>query len=393
MNSETLFVLLDWVNRISAVVIILLITKKVILRSKDLQHFIAVLCTVGFLHFLLDSILQIASAMWFGRLTNIYVGLTILSNPGWKHTVYVICSIIIRSVILMAMLPILRKINGFSSYSSHMVMILSLCAGSLSGFMMNLILMDSKIGLQLTVLLSWLLLIVFVISLIWGLSSYGKFHEEQARREYLQNTGAILEKSYITIANKNHELEKQAHDFVNQLKVIRRLPAGEVAPHIDNLLQTTIHEKTQISTGDPYIDAVLSVKMEEANQKQTHLTYRIALPQKMPFSSGDLCTILANLLDNAIEASEKIADPHLREIEVTMDQKGYFYAIIVRNRIDPTSLDLQHPLQSRKEYDGKRHGLGIQNIKDSARNYHGVYTYEIDHDFFIANVVLESRAA
>ena len=75
-----------------------------------------------------------------------------------------------------------------------------------------------------------------------------------------------------------------------------------------------------------------------------------------------LCSLVANLLDNAIEASRKIEDP---KIVIEMKMVKDYLSLTIRNKMDP-SLTIRTT-----KADKKQHGLGRQIIDDIVRRYNG----------------------
>lgn len=80
-----------------------------------------------------------------------------------------------------------------------------------------------------------------------------------------------------------------------------------------------------------------------------------------------LCSLVANLLDNAIEASRKIEDP---KIVIEMKMVKDYLSLTIRNKMDPSMQDKALTIRTTKA-DKKQHGLGRQIIDDIVRRYNG----------------------
>lgn len=101
-----------------------------------------------------------------------------------------------------------------------------------------------------------------------------------------------------------------------------------------------------------------------------------------------LCSLVANLLDNAIEASRKIEDP---KIVIEMKMVKDYLSLTIRNKMDPSMQDKALTIRTTKA-DKKQHGLGRQIIDDIVRRYNGISTREIKDGWYIASVMLELGA-
>ena len=103
------------------------------------------------------------------------------------------------------------------------------------------------------------------------------------------------------------------HDFTNQLNTIAGLlEQGDTASALDLIRSssTEIHINTLVvNTGNPMIDTLLSQKYNEAQKKSIPVLFSLCDLSECPISSRDLLVLLGNLVDNAIEASEKMANP------------------------------------------------------------------------------------
>ena len=103
------------------------------------------------------------------------------------------------------------------------------------------------------------------------------------------------------------------------------------------------------------------------------------------FSDIDICVLLANLLDNAIEASAKVSSPQI--ILNIRNEKNYL-CITVKNRIEKSVLDKNQTLQTTKK-NKSRHGLGIYSIFQIVEKYDGMKSYYEKNGYFIADIWLK----
>ena len=109
---------------------------------------------------------------------------------------------------------------------------------------------------------------------------------------------------------------------------------------------------------------------------------QIVLPPHLSIPDHHLCSLVANLLDNAIEASRKIED---------MKMVKDYLSLTIRNKMDPSMQDKALTIRTTKA-DKKQHGLGRQIIDDIVRRYNGISTREIKDGWYIASVMLELGA-
>ena len=98
----------------------------------------------------------------------------------------------------------------------------------------------------------------------------------------------------------------------------------------------------------------------------------------------DLCTILSNLCDNAIEASVSVADP-LIQIQLK-EIKGYL-SLTVKNRTEEDVLK-KNPSFITTKKDQNLHGLGITIIRNIVKKYGGSFRFSYENGYVQASVLL-----
>lgn len=104
-----------------------------------------------------------------------------------------------------------------------------------------------------------------------------------------------------------------------------------------------------------------------------------------PYAEDDLCIIIANLLENAMEYCQQ-ASSHLT---VTLAFRTYQSHLIIHceNPIEE-SIDIEHLGTFTSKSDTKHHGFGIQNIKDIVTHYNGTINFDSTNHIFIVDIIL-----
>lgn len=172
------------------------------------------------------------------------------------------------------------------------------------------------------------------------------------------------------------------HDFTNQLNTIAGLiEQGNVQSALELIRSSSaeIHTNTLVvNTGNPMIDTLLSQKYNEAQKKTIPVIFSLCNLSESPISSRDLLVVLGNLVDNAIEASEKINDPC---IQIKLQRSDHDFVLSVRNRTMPgaTITNNEIPLSTKQD---TGHGIGLKNVVAILQKYHAEYTLSAKHGWF-----------
>ena len=242
--------------------------------------------------------------------------------------------------------------------------------------------------LEICLITAILFLLIFAFASLILTRTMIKQKTTQNNHEKISLENQLLSSSYEHIVLKNEELLKQRHNFIKHLNVIRNLQLNEVYNYVDNLLKSTKEPILKSHTGDPYVDAVLNSKIDEMKEKNIDFRYSVGLPKPINISSSDICSILYNLIENAIEACEKIEDENKRVVELSINHKGQFITFVCRNSILPHSVSFEDLNHSTKKSYG--HGFGIMSIKECAARNGGSVSYSFEEDFLTCKVMLQT---
>ena len=204
--------------------------------------------------------------------------------------------------------------------------------------------------------------------------------EEQSKllRQQIQLESEKANALYDVYLQQRH----LTHDFTNQLNTIAGLlEQGDTASALDLIHSNAaeIHTNTLVvNTSNPMIDTLLSQKYNEAQKRAIPVIFSLCDLSECPIASRDLLVLLGNLVDNAIEASEKISDPC---IQIKLQRSDHDFVLSVRNRI-PTStviIDNAIPLSTKGKLG---HGMGLKNVITILQKYHAEYTLSAKQGWF-----------
>lgn len=338
----------------------------------------------------LDYVIGFSCAILIGKSTNIYAGFILIMKSGLSRTLYTFFNKSIQLIILFLLAPYYQRLNILKrKQQCYLFIIIIIIALIISTLLINMIFSESPMISQTSIIASWLFILTCVCAIIIAFYSNTQYKLEKEENELIASTNYILESSYLQIADKIESLHSQAHDYKKHLLTIRHLGLEDAYEYIDSLLDTEYHPSLLCRTGDKYIDAILNCKKEEAEAKQISFTYSANLPQSLSIASVDICAILSNQLDNAIEACCKISDPRERYVHVTLDQKLDFFAFIVKNSIVHNSLSENDPLISTKLDSDHPHGFGLKNIRTSVEKYGGTLSHTITSTTFTSTALIQ----
>ena len=131
-------------------------------------------------------------------------------------------------------------------------------------------------------------------------------------------------------------------------------------------------------------DAILNSKLSLAEKRDIPVNCRAILPQELSIEDVDLCVMLGNLLDNALEACEKIPrEQRFLRIYMVVN-KAQLYISIQNSAKEELDFNERNYISTKRG----NHGLGMKRVKALADKYEGYLTLANEPGIFAAEVTL-----
>lgn len=205
----------------------------------------------------------------------------------------------------------------------------------------------------------------------------------------MQNEKEKLEESILW----SKEIETLRHDLKNHLFCITEFIKGddsERALQYIGKLSARVQKDlpNRFMTSHPALNAILNLKKMICVENEIDL--KCFIIEELPeFDDVDLCIILSNLLDNAIEAEKKEDAP---EICLSISTVGGYLRIILKNKISDSVLEGNKALKTSKQ-DKKLHGFGILSVSETVQKNDGMQEFYEEKGWFVANILLKIQDA
>ena len=170
---------------------------------------------------------------------------------------------------------------------------------------------------------------------------------------------------------------KQTHDFVNHLMVIRGLAKDggatkELLQYVNQLLKTDFSSSLFVKTGRSVVDVIINQKYAIAQTKGIDFQPRLDDLTKFALPDDALVVVLANLIDNAIAACEKIENEEPRKILLKMQVTEDASILYIENTTALPVKILDNRIITSKKIP-TAHGYGMKNITSILERYGAIY--------------------
>lgn len=218
---------------------------------------------------------------------------------------------------------------------------------------------------------------------------YMKFLSRKMDKQLASYQQELIETHYQEVDNMYQQIRGWRHDYRNHIQTMKAYAASgdwdAIRQYLDLLDEDLTTVDTVIKTGNPMTDAILNSKISLARSKNIPVVADAHIPLKLKSSELDLCCILGNLFDNAIEASLKLPEEE-RMIRVYMDMKNTQLYISFTNFTATGKLKKQGNLFRSTKGDG--HGFGLVRIDAIVERLDGYISRNSEEGAFTTEILL-----
>lgn len=198
-----------------------------------------------------------------------------------------------------------------------------------------------------------------------------------------------LNLNYFSELKENEtELRKIKHDISGCLETMKEIiyteKDTEKAQHFfDELSMTLGNITTGFYCKNSLINAIIISKSKICDKQGIRLSAEIKIPEALNISDTDICRILVNMLDNAIEANEK--EDKNKFIDLSIKENDGFIYLSTRNPFSGENIG------STTKENKKEHGYGLRILNDFAQKYDGYFKAESQSNTLSSLVVLKNE--
>lgn len=217
-----------------------------------------------------------------------------------------------------------------------------------------------------------------------------KENKEKTKNELMKNKLDMQYEHYLSVQESHMKIKKLYHDINNHICCIDNLKNNnkEVSEYINNLKDEIKSFKDNYNTGNMILDIIINEKSDICSKKGIKFICDINFSKVDFIKPIDVSSIFANILDNAIEACDKIHDEDIEKyirIKGTIS-KSYFVIKCENSKVNNIKFKKNKLLTDKM--DKFVHGIGTQSIKSSLDKYDGELLFEDEKDKFILNLYI-----
>lgn len=339
---------------------------------------------------------------WFGISFSVYGVLYVFSRVSLEaaevsasvNSPYrTVCLIFSKIVLLFYIIIVLYNKEKFRYYRNHFFFICYMIIPVAAlGILMMLIRMMIDLyyiepeAASKIIYIGICICAMFVLILVLSVS-VSKKQEKEREVQRLNDMIEVQKQSLENYVSKERELYRQKHELEHKFYSVKYLLEQNRISEGVEVFRETIDglcgNAENMTISGNIIDTVISNKEKKYASSLINLEKKIEVGGEEKLDMVDLCILVGNLIENAMEAADK---SEAKQVRIEVKERLNSIGIFVRNTFSESDSDVKSLLSKKKEI--WKHGFGIQSVKEIVSRYHGEFETYYEGEWFYAQVII-----
>lgn len=190
-------------------------------------------------------------------------------------------------------------------------------------------------------------------------------------------------------------MRRLRHDLKNQYAYMQILMEQEryeeLKEYFEQMTENLPLLQGYVDCGNANMNTLLNLMYSKAKARNVKLTFHLVVPPVLPFKTKRLCSLIGNLVDNAIEECCRLQKEGQQDVGIELGiypQKSYL-VICCKNTTDKRLLTRSIGGLRTTKKDDQLHGYGTRIVSRIAEKYNGLAEFKLEGDQFVAKVMLD----
>lgn len=239
-----------------------------------------------------------------------------------------------------------------------------------------------------------MLILLFAILLALGILLTLWWIPRQIDKKTENFQSDLMNRHYEEVENMYRTMRAWRHDYHNHIQAansyLELKKYNELAVYLKQLDENLREIDQIIKTGNLMADAILNSKLALMREYCIRTEVTAHVPSNVKITDTELCVLLGNLLDNAIEACYQVTDDQNRFIKIYMDTLQDQFYISIINGMKGKAPKHGKLFKSTKQEEGM-HGFGLMRVDRIIEKYGGFLDCQSEEDVFATEVLLPGK--
>lgn len=303
----------------------------------------------------------------------------------------VVCILLGKSLLIFLVTTINKVCGKRNNIPSKYIIIMFLCSVFLSItniIMVNTFFSNKVINNEIFSMVFYLVTLGIELLIFYLLISLTEKYEQQRIMELVELKNKMLQKSLDDTVYAFSLWRKSVHDYKHNIISLTQLAEegnlDKIKEYLKHQNELVNMQMFYIKTGNSMVDAMVNTKSKVAERKNIIFVVNAHISAACNIDGMDIANVLGNVIDNAIEASEKEKDAF---IDISIHEEKKFLMITIKNKFTGK---IQKNMATTKD-DNRFHGIGMESVKDQVEKYRGQINYKHVKDIFTVEIMLRKE--
>lgn len=244
---------------------------------------------------------------------------------------------------------------------------------------------------QIFIFVTLIFILLFMFACYFFVARDLKSHEDNMELSKKAMRKEISDTLVAINENNLDQLRKIRHEIKNRYAVmqvmIQNKQYDQLEAYFNEINKESAVIYTHVDTGNEAFDMIFNLELSKAASQKTEVSTKLIVPSKLPLSEIDLGGLITNLMDNAIEACEKIKEG-ARRIEVSAQVVHSYFVMRISNTVAEDRRGEAITLKTDKP-NKELHGYGSKIVDDIVKKHNGQILRRIQDGMFTVDVMLD----
>lgn len=210
------------------------------------------------------------------------------------------------------------------------------------------------------------------------------YREIVRKNEELEN---MKTKYYRSLEAENYRMHKIKHEYRRHMVAVRELCASDVSEaykYADTWLNNSMRPETTIDCGNKIVSILIISAYERTKLKNICFKWKGRVPENKNLSKNELCELIGNVLDNAVDECERVGENSYVYIKFMVNRDKLL--IISENTCQNKNIPYNENMPSSKN---AHHGYGMENIKAIVKHHDGNIEWWAEDNIFHIKIIID----
>lgn len=285
----------------------------------------------------------------------------------------------------------------FSAVALLVSYLISLAQGGYLATLVGTMIEELSAGI-FSILVYWITVyLTAVCAVISAISVVHSFSNMQAETMLLKLKNSLLDKNYHAIERSVMQTADMRHELrhnITALNLLYQKGDWEGLGHMLDELDTQQSNLVQMQFSDNFVlNTILQNAASDAAEQEIRFEAQALVPAELNIEEKDLCGLIMNMLDNAVEAAQQVSEKSKRFIRFRTELKHGFLAISCTNSCIGNLVREQERMPQSTKADKAIHGYGLKQMNAVAKKYNSIIDITHTEDTFTVQTALQIKKA